>query len=203
MRNNILNLIALPLLLATLIFPTSVFAAESGKPKVLVVYYSKSGNTRAIAEMIREKTSGDIYEIETVKSYPRERPAAVDIPKQELDTGNLPELKGALPEIAPYDLIIIGSPIWWHTAATPVLTFLRDVDFQGKRIAGFYTYAGNVRHFDKDLRERSRNALVLESLSFRGSYDRGVGPEPDGRAYQEGRKEAVSKHLDTWLDKIL
>ncbi|MEG6501544.1 MULTISPECIES: flavodoxin [unclassified Desulfovibrio] len=183
--------------------PGKVLAAEAGKPKVLVVFYSKSGNTEAVARMIQAKTGGDIYKIETVKTYTRERPAAADIPKEELETGNLPELKGEFPDISRYDVVIIGSPIWWYTAATPVMTFLRDIDFQGKTVAGFYTYAGDGRRFDGDLRNRAKNARVMESIGFRGTYDNGRGEEPDGRAYQEERKEAVGRQLDAWLGKIL
>lgn len=189
--------------LCALALPGMSWAAGEGKPKVLVVYYSKSGNTEAIAKMLQEKTGGDIYEIETVRTYTRERPAAADIPKEERETGNLPELKGTLPDVSQYDVILIGSPIWWYTVSTPVMTFLRDTDFQGKTVAGFYTVAGDGRNFDKDLRAQARNAQMRESIGFRGTYDTGRGEEPDGRAYQEGRREQVGKQLDAWLAKIL
>lgn len=191
------------LLLLRCLAPDAALAAEAVKPKVLVVFYSKSGNTEAVARMIQAKTGGDIYEIETVRTYTRERPAAADIPKEERETGNLPELKGTLPDISRYDVILIGSPIWWYTLSTPVMTFLRDTDFQGKKVVGFYTVAGDGRNFDKDLRAQAKNAHVLESIGFRGTYDTGRGSEPDGRAYQEGRKEEVGKRLDAWLSKIL
>lgn len=189
--------------LCGLALPGAAMAAEAGKPKVLVVYYSKSGNTEAVAKMIQEKTGGDIYEIETVRTYIRERPAAADIPKEERETGNLPELKGTLPDISQYDVIFIGSPIWWYTVSTPVMTFLRDTDFQGKTVAGFYTVAGDGRNFDKDFRSQARNARVMKSIGFRGTYDTGRGEEPDGRAYQEGRRHQVGKQLDAWLSKIM
>lgn len=191
------------LALCGLVLPGAAMAVEADKPKVLVVYYSKSGNTEAVAKMIQERTSGDIYEIETLRTYTRERPAAADIPKEERETGNLPELKGTLPDVAQYDVILIGSPIWWYTVSTPVMTFLRDTDFQGKTVAGFYTVAGDGRSFDKDLRAQASNAQVRESIGFRGTYDTGRGEEPDGRAYQEGRREQVGKQLDAWLAKIL
>lgn len=181
----------------------SAFATPRGGGKTLVVFYSKSGNTQTIAEMIQEKTGGDLYEIQTVRTYPRERPAAADIPKEERETGNLPELRGAMPDVSQYETVFIGSPIWEYTVATPVMTFLRDVDFRGKTVAGFYTFAGDGRHFERDLRNQSRNAHILESAGFRGTYDTGRGPEPDGRAYQAKRKEEIGRRLDAWLKKIL
>lgn len=183
------------------IFSGQLLATEN--KKVLVVYYSKSGNTKAIAKMIQARTGGDIYEIETVRAYTRERPAAADIPKEERETVNLPELKGNPPDLGDYDLIIIGSPIWWYTLATPVMTFLRDTDFSGKEVTGFYTYSGDGRHFENDLRKQAKNGTVLESIGFRGTYDTGRGQEPDGRAYQEQRRDDINKRLEVWLEKIM
>lgn len=200
------GILILLLALCSLSLPHIAVAAQTGAsestPRVLVVYYSKSGNTEAVARMIQEKTGGDLYEIETVRTYTRERPAAADIPREERESGNLPELKGTLPDVSQYDLIIIGSPIWWYTFATPVMTFLRDVDFQGRKVAGFYTCAGNGRDFEDDLRTQARHAEVLESIGFRGTYDTGRGPEPDGRAYQEEQRDEVGKRLDEWLHNI-
>ena len=183
------------------VFSGQLLAIEN--KKVLVVYYSKSGNTKAIAEMIQGRTGGEIYEIETVKAYTRERPAAADIPKEERETGHLPELKGSPPNLDDYDLIIIGSPIWWYTLATPVMAFLRDTDFSGKKIAGFYTYSGDGRHFESDLRQQAKNGSVVESIGFRGTYDTGCGQEPDGQAYQEQRRDDINKRLEVWLEKIM
>lgn len=67
------------------------WSSELNKSKILVVYYSKSGNTSVIAHMIQKKTGGDIYEIKPKIAYTRERPGAADIPKYERETGNLPE----------------------------------------------------------------------------------------------------------------
>jgi len=180
----------------------NVFAVPNAG-KILVIYYSKSGNTRAVAEMICEMTNGELYEIETVQTYPRTRPAAADIPKKEMETGKLPELKGTLPDISRYDAVIIGSPIWWYTMATPVMSFVRDIDFQGKKVAGFFTSAGDGHRFEDDLRKMATNGQVQKSIGFRGTYDTGRGPEPDGRVYQEQRRDDVCKKLGAWLAGIL
>lgn len=183
--------------------PGVAVAAQAETPKILIVYYSKSGNTEAIARMLAEKTGGDMYAIETVCSYTRERPAAADIPKEEMDTGNLPELKGTPPDISQYNVVLIGSPIWWYTLSTPVMSFLRDVDFQGAKVAGFYTYAGDGRRFEDDLQKMAKNAQIQKSIGFRGTYDTGRGQEPDGRAYQEKRQGEIGGKLDAWLAGIL
>lgn len=175
------------------------WAVSEDNNKLLIIYYSKSGNTQAIADMIQKKTGGDIYEIKTKRSYPRERPEAADIPKEEYDTGNFPELEGTLPNLATYQTIIIGSPIWWYTVSTPVISYLMQVDFEGKRVAGFYTYAGDAHKFNDDITRFAKHATLLDSIGFRGTYDTGRGKEPDGNAYQQEHKEDINEELDAWL----
>ena len=67
--------------------------SRTGSTKVLVVYYSLTGTTKRVAEMIREKTGGDVFEIETVKDYPASYSEIIEIAKRELETGELPVLK--------------------------------------------------------------------------------------------------------------
>ena len=178
------------------------YAAEVHHSKVLIAYYSKSGNTRAIANLIQKKTGGDIYEIKPKIAYTRERPEAADIPKHERESGELPELQGNMPDLSSYDTIIIGTPIWWYTLSTPVMSFLKQVDLKGKTVAGFYTYAGDAHNFDKDLKDQVKNAVVLESIGFRGTYDNGWGDEPDGDEYQQEHIDDTEGELNTWLNKI-
>ena len=177
-------------------------AAFAAGPKILVAYYSKSGNTAAVARMIQQKTGADIFEIVPDRDYPRERPAAADIPRRERESGDLPGLKGALPDVAKYDVIIIGSPIWWYTLATPVMSFLQQVDLKGRTVAGFYTYAGSGKNFDADIQRLARNARVCKSIGFYGTYDTGRGAQPDGTAYQEEQRKETEEKLDAWLSEI-
>jgi flavodoxin len=108
--------------------------------KVLVIYYSLTGNTKSIAEMIRRKTGGDVFEIETVRNYPAEYSATTEEAKRELETGDLPALKKKPPDMSSYDLILVGSPVWWYTVSTPVMSFLRQADFAGRKVSGFCTH---------------------------------------------------------------
>jgi len=108
--------------------------------KVLIPYYSLTRNTKGIAEKIQEKTGGDLYEIKTVKTYPSEYIALTEEAKRELQSDDLPALKKSLPDMSSYDLILIGSPVWWYTVSTPVMSFLRQVDFAGKKVSAFCTH---------------------------------------------------------------
>ena len=100
--------------------------------KILIAYFSHSGNTREIADQIHKGMGGDIFEIQSVKPYPHDYDAVVQQARQELDSGYKPALKTKFENIRPYDLVFIGYPNWWGTVPAPVRTFLMEYDFSGK-----------------------------------------------------------------------
>ncbi|HTY21713.1 MAG TPA: flavodoxin [Desulfomonilaceae bacterium] len=156
--------------------------------RVLVLYYSLTGNTKSIAEMIREKTGGDVFEIETVKDYLAAYSEIIEEAKRELETGELPALKKGPPDMSSYDLISVGSPVWWYTVSTPVMSFLRLADFAGKKVSAFCTHEGGIGKFFPHFKEQAKNAVVLEGLDL---YKPG----------QAGEGE-VYKVLDLWLSRL-
>jgi len=134
--------------------------------KVLVVYYSLSGNTRNIAMRIKEKTNADIYEIKTVKEY-SSSPMIYITAKKQMNPKNYPELKEKLPDFSRYDLIFVGSPVWWYTIAAPVLSFLSQADFKGKAVVSFATHGGNYGSFFEDFDKKAKNAKVIKGMEFK------------------------------------
>lgn len=134
--------------------------------KVLVVYYSLSGNTRNIAMRIKEKTNADIYEIKTVKEY-SSSPMIYITAKKQMNPKNYPELKEKLPDFSRYDLIFVGSPVWWYTIAAPVLSFLSQADFKGKTVVSFTTHGGNYGSFFEDFDKKAKNAKVIKGMEFK------------------------------------
>ena len=132
---------------------TTLFAAaESGDAqtapndkKVLVAYFSHSGNTRAVAERIAAATGADLFEIVPQKPYPAEYRAVVNQARREIAADYRPALKTDLPDAGRYDVIYIGSPCWWSTVAPPVATFLAAHDFTGKTLIPFMTHEGRQR----------------------------------------------------------
>ena len=163
-------------------------ATGAGSTKVLVIYYSLTGNTKSIAELIREKTGGDVFEIETVKKYPADYSGITAEAKRELETGELPALKKSPPDMSSYDLILVGSPVWWYTVSTPVMRFLKQADFAGKKVSAFCTHEGGVGKFSSHFKEQAKNAVVLEGLDL-------YRP----RQAEEGE---VDKALDLWLSEL-
>ena len=142
----------------------------SGTRKILVAYFSLTGNTREIANQIHKIVGGDIFEIQTLKPYPNDYDAVVKQAKQELDSSYKPELKTKVENIRSYDLIIIGYPNWCGTIPAPVKTFLSEYDLSGKTIVPFCTYGGGGSGRSvADISKLCPKSTLLDSFAISGS----------------------------------
>lgn len=137
--------------------------------KALVAYYSWSGNTKRVAQVLHELVGGDIFEIQPERSYPRAYNETAEIARREIRSGFRPPLKTYLDSIDQYDVIFLGSPNWWGSVAPPVLSFLLRYDFQGKVLAPFFTHSGGgSQMMAETVRKLSRGAIVLPELAVSG-----------------------------------
>ena len=112
--------------------------------KVLVAYFSWSGNTKAVGQYIAQKTKADVFEVERAKPYPDKYELCVK--EAHAETGKRPALKGDIKNISDYDVIFIGTPVWSGSIPMPMFTFLEGHDFKGKTVIPFctcYTSEGN------------------------------------------------------------
>ena len=145
-------------------------ASEKETRKILVAYFSHSGNTRALAEQVHRLAGGDLFRIETAEAYPREYGAVVDIAKKEQSENRRPRLKTPLPDLRPYDVIFLGYPIWWGTMPMGVWTFLEGQDLSGKTILPFCTHEGSgLDRSPADLPRLCPRSTLREGLAVRGS----------------------------------
>jgi flavodoxin len=147
------------------------FAAAplSGTKKILVAYFSHSGNTREIANQIHKSVSSDIFEIQTVKPYPNDYDAVVKQARQELDSGYKPALKTRVENFKSYSSVFIGYPIWWYTIPAPVKTFLLEYDFSGKTIVPFCTHGGTgLGRSVTDISKLCPRLTVLDRIAIWG-----------------------------------
>jgi len=126
-------------------FLTHPYAATivTGKPKVLIIYYSRTGNTREIANQIHKSVGGDIFEIQTVKPYPDDYEELKIVAKEELASEFKPALKTKIENILSYDVVFIGYPIWWGTFPAPVRAYLSEYDLSKKTVEPFCTHLGS------------------------------------------------------------
>jgi flavodoxin len=175
---------------ATQIVPGLSSASAAGKTspdkKVLVVYYSRSGNTREMANQIHGMVGGDIVELQTVNPYPTEYRATTEQARRELDSGYKPPLTTKVANLASYDVIFVGSPCWWGTFAAPVKTFLSDSDLSGKTLVPFITHEGSgLGRAPADMARLCPKATLLEGLAVRG-----------------GSVKTARGDVESWLRKI-
>ncbi len=112
------------------------------KSKILIAYYSWSGNTQKAAEEIQRQTGGKLFEITTTQIYPQDRRELTAQVRQEIANGFKPTLKDKIDNIAQYDTVFIGSPNWLGTIAPAVISFLTSYDLSGKNVIPFITNGG-------------------------------------------------------------
>lgn len=164
MRLKILALV----MLAAAIVP-SVANAQHHKSKVLIAYFSYSGNTRTMANQIKAETGADVFEIVPQAAYPAEMNAVIKQGCQEIKDNFRPALKGMLPNLSKYDVIFVGSPCWCGTIAPPVFTFLSKENFAGKTIIPFMTHGGSrMGQSVADIKKMCPKARVLDGLPILG-----------------------------------
>lgn len=137
--------------------------------KVLVVYFSRSGNTCAVAQKIQRLTGGDLFEIETAKPYPSDYQKLVAQFKEEVKSKRWPALKKKVANIARYDVVFVGSPNWGSTVAPPVSSFLVGHNLRNKTIIPFMTHGGGGwGHSREDIKALCPRSSFAEGLALNG-----------------------------------
>ena len=134
---------------------------------ILIAYFSWSGNTEALAEMIQSEVGGDLFRIETAEPYTDDYDTLLDIAQAEQQEGARPQLSGQVENWDSYDVIFVGYPNWWSDAPMAVYTFLETYDFDGKTLIPFNTSASGG--FDRSLsgiEESAAGANILDGLAL-------------------------------------
>lgn len=115
--------------------------------KKLVAYFSASGTTARVAENLAKATGAYLYEIKPAVPYTKDDLNWMDKQSRSSvemrDKGSRPALADADADIAAYDTIFVGFPIWWYIAPTIINTFLEAYDFSGKKVILFATSGGS------------------------------------------------------------
>lgn len=173
----------------------------SAQGKTLVVYFSRvgneygvgnitKGNTKIVAEIIAQKTGGDLFEIKPVKSYPTDYKECTQVASKEKAAKARPEIVGKVENFSQYDTIFVGYPIWYGDAPMPVYTFLESYDFSGKKIIPFCTHGGSgLSSTDQQISLVCPNAKILSGFEIRGTVAQNNFSETD-------------KKISDWLKKI-
>ena len=159
---------------------------EASEANVLIAYFSWSGNTRQLAEMIQEQAGGELFEIEPETPYTDDINALSGISLQEQRDDIRPALKSTVEDMDQYDVIFIGFPNWWNNMPMPVFTFLEGYDFSGKTVVPFTTYGNGVWGKSVDsIRDTVPDAIIV-----------------DGLAIQEHELQDASSEVSEWLQGL-
>lgn len=177
---------------------TSENTPAANKGKILVAFFSRAGdnyevgviekgNTKIVAEMIVDKTGADVFEIQPVTPYPENYKACTEVTKVEQDNNIRPEIVSYVTNLADYDTIFVGYPIYWSDMPMVLYTFLENQDFNGKTIIPFCTSAGNyMTNKESSIPEIAKGSSVREGLGVKG---KDCQENPD----------AVREKVNTWL----
>jgi len=177
----------------------SMQQSTDNRERVLVAFFSHTGenygvgnitkgNTHIIAEMIATETGGDLFEIVPEKAYPDKYEPCTDVAKQEKEAGARPAITTDK-DIADYDVVYIGYPIWWGDAPMPVYTWIEKHDWTGKTVIPFCTHEGSGLGDSGTLIGNACKGATL-----------GNGFELTGTTAQKQQDEAL-KAVKEWLDK--
>ena len=169
-----------------LTLPSSQPEESTEEGETLVAYFSWSGNTQQMAEIIAQETGADLFEIATVTPYTDDYNTLLDIAQQEQGEDARPELNAQVENWDRYDTIFVGYPNWWSDAPMAVYTFLESYDFTGKTLIPFNTSAsGGFGRSLTGIEESAAGATILEGLDL-----------------TEGELGDVENRVTTWLDSL-
>lgn len=121
------------------------------------------GRLRAVADMIRENTSGDLFSIQTSVVYPADGGKLIDYAAEEQDENARPELTSHIENLDQYDTIFVGFPTWWYDMPQALYSFFDEYDFSGKTIIPFNVHNGSRFSGTIDtIKELEPDATVIE-----------------------------------------
>ena len=143
---------------------------QDSKARMLVLYYSQTSNTKVLAQEIAKRLNADIEEITLEEPYDTAFQATIDRCKADREKGITPEIKPLKSNLADYDIIFLGYPIWFGTYAPPIASLLEKVDLSDKQVVPFCTFgSGGLESSVKDLVEAEPNAMILPGYGVRAA----------------------------------
>jgi flavodoxin len=167
--------------------------------KILIVYLSRTNNTKAVAEIIHENVGGTLVALELQDPYPENYKAIVEQVAKENQTGFLPPLKTKIDNIQKYDVVFVGFPTWGMQLPPPMKSFLNQYDLKGKILVPFNTNGGyGIGSTFDTVKELCPDSKVVEGFSIKG------GVERDGILFVMEREKEKEARLEVkkWLQKI-
>ncbi|MEN2399409.1 flavodoxin [Flavobacterium sp. MC2016-06] len=178
---------------------TSQKEEKSSNKNILIVYLSRTKNTKAVASIIHKNVGGTLVELELENPYPEDYKTIVAQVAKENETGFLPPLKTKIDAVEKFDIVFVGFPTWGMQLPPPMKSFLKQYNLEGKTIIPFNTNAGyGIGSSFENVKELCPKSKVVEGFSVKGGIER------DGILFvMEGDKEKqVEIAVKKWLKTI-
>lgn len=167
--------------------------------KILIVYLSRTNNTKTIAEIIQNNVGGTMIALELENPYPVNYQATVQQVVNENETGYLPALKNKIDNIQNYEVVFVGFPTWDMKMPPPMKSFLHQYDLSGKTVIPFNTNAGyGVGSSFETVKELCPRSKVLEGFEMK------AGAERDGQflVIKDEKRNEAERQVKAWLKQI-
>ena len=174
---------------------------DMSNKKILVVYFSKTGeqygvgnitegNTAIVAKMIAEVTKADIFEVKLKNdTYPTAYKALTEVALAEKKANARPEIAENVTNFADYDVVFIGSPNWWSDMPMALYTFMEANDWSGKIVAPFVTHEGSGLSSIPNKIKTTTGAEMLDGLAIYGHV-------------AQNEREQAKENVLNWLNKL-
>lgn len=172
---------------------------DKNPDKILIVYLSRTNNTKTVAEMIQRHVGGKLVALELEKPYPANYQQTVAQVASENETGFLPALKTKIDSIQKYDVVFVGFPTWGTQLPPPMKSFLKSYDLKGKTVIPFNTNGGyGIGSTFDTVRQLCPQSSVLEGYSTRGGLER------DGQLLmiKEEKARQTETEVKEWLRNL-
>lgn len=149
---------------------TEANASETSTATEVIVYFSWSGNTEAVALEIQDQTGADIFRIVPEEPYTDDYDTLLDIAREEQKNNARPEITGSIENFDSYEVVYLGFPNWWGDMPMILYSFLDEYDLSGKTVVPFVTSGGSgFSDTIRTIENMEPDAKVLEGLSLGSS----------------------------------
>jgi flavodoxin len=167
--------------------------------RILIVYLSRTNNTKTIAEIIQRNTGGTLIALELENPYPADYAATVQQVVKENETGFLPPLKTKIENIQKYEVVFVGFPTWGMKLPPPMKSFLNHYDLKGKTIIPFNTNDGyGIGTSFETVKQLCPDSRLMEGFTIQG----GRGQDGKPRLINEEYAGNAAASVEKWLGKI-